>query len=45
MPVLRTAMYGMGIQLYYAPTADDRDNWHASMIHVALEGRCFVLSC
>ena len=45
MPLLRTAMYGKGIQLYCAPTADDQDNWHASMIHVALEGRCFVLSC
>ena len=45
MPLLRTAMYGKGIQLYCAPTADDRDNWHSSMIHVAIEGRCFVLSC
>ena len=45
MPLLRTAMYGKGIQLYCAPTADDRDNWHSSMIHVALEGRCFVFSC
>ena len=45
MPLLRTAMYGKGIQLYCAPTADDRENWHSTMIHVALEGRCFVLSC
>lgn len=45
MPLLRMAMYGKGIQIYCAPTADDRDGWVASMRHVALEGRCFVLSC
>lgn len=45
MPLLRMAMYGKGIQIYCAPTADDREGWVASMRHVALEGRCFVLSC
>lgn len=44
MPLLRMAMYGKGIQLYCAPTADDRDTWLATMQHVALEGRCFVLT-
>ncbi|TAT82281.1 nitrilase-related carbon-nitrogen hydrolase [Rhizobium ruizarguesonis] len=44
MPLMRTAMYGKGITLYCAPTADDRDSWAATMRHVALEGRCFVLS-
>jgi nitrilase len=44
MPLLRMTMYSKGIQLYCAPTADDRDSWLASMQHVALEGRCFVLT-
>lgn len=44
MPLLRMAMYAKGIQLYCAPTADDRDTWMATMQHVALEGRCFVLT-
>jgi nitrilase len=45
MPMLRMAMYGKGIQLYCAPTADTRDSWLPTMRHIAVEGRCFVLSC
>ena len=45
MPMLRMHMYAQGIQLYCAPTADSRDSWLSSMRHIALEGRCFVLSC
>ncbi len=44
MPMMRMAMYAKGVQLYCAPTADDRDTWLPSMQHIALEGRCFVLS-
>jgi nitrilase len=44
MPMLRMAMYSKNVALYCAPTADDRDTWIASMQHIALEGRCFVLT-
>lgn len=45
MPMLRMSLYGKGIEIYCAPTADMRDTWISSMQHVAMEGRCFVLSC
>jgi nitrilase len=44
MPLLRTAMYAKRIELYCAITVDDRDTWLPTMTHIALEGRCFVLS-
>jgi nitrilase len=44
MPLLRAAMYAQGVQIYCAPTVDDRETWLATMRHIALEGRCFVLS-
>jgi nitrilase len=44
MPMLRMAMYAKGISIYCAPTADDRETWLPTMRHIALEGRCFVLT-
>lgn len=45
LPLMRAAMYAKGIEIYCAPTADARDSWIASVRHIAVEGRCFVLSC
>ncbi|WP_283092177.1 carbon-nitrogen hydrolase family protein [Gluconobacter kondonii] len=44
MPDLRQSMYVRGINLWCAPTVDERDIWQASMRHIAYEGRTFVLS-
>lgn len=44
MPMLRMAMYDKDVQIYCAPTADDRDTWVSTVRHIALEGRCYVLS-
>jgi nitrilase len=45
MPMARMTMYGKGVDIYLAPTADARDRWQATLQHIALEGRCFVLGC
>jgi nitrilase len=45
MPLMRAAHYAKGVQIYCAPTADGRDTWLATARHIAVEGRCFVLSC
>lgn len=45
MPLARMSMYGKGVNIYLAPTADSRDSWQATLRHIACEGRCFVLGC
>jgi nitrilase len=45
MPLARMALYQKGVEIYLAPTADARPSWQSTMQHIALEGRCFVLSC
>ncbi|MFN8344594.1 MAG: carbon-nitrogen hydrolase family protein [Spirosomataceae bacterium] len=45
MPLARMAMYQRGVEIYLAPTADSRESWQSTMLHIALEGRCFVLAC
>jgi nitrilase len=45
MPLARFALYQDGVEIYLAPTADDSEDWHDSMRHIARESRAFVLSC
>lgn len=44
MPLYRVALYSKGVEVWCAPTVDDRERWAATMRHIALEGRCFVVS-
>jgi len=44
MPLFRTALNAKGLDIWCAPTVDDRDIWQASMRHIAYEGRCFLVS-
>ncbi|MEO1224857.1 MAG: carbon-nitrogen hydrolase family protein [Pseudomonadota bacterium] len=44
MPLFRTALYAKGVDVWCAPTVDERDIWQASMRHIAYEGRCFLVS-
>jgi nitrilase len=44
MPLLRTAMYAKGLDIWCAPTVDEREMWQVSMRHIAYEGRLFVVS-
>ena len=44
MPLFRAAMYAKGVDIWCAPTVDDREIWRHSMRHIAYEGRCFLIS-
>ncbi len=44
MPLYRTTLYAKGVQIYCTPTVEDRDVWQATVRHIAVEGRCFVLN-
>ena len=45
MPLARFALYESGVEIYLAPTADDSEEWHVSMQHIARESRAYLLSC
>ncbi len=44
MPLYRAGLYQQGMQIYCAPTVDSRDTGTATMRHISVEGRCYVLS-
>jgi nitrilase len=45
MPLARFSLYESGVEIYLTPTAEDSEQWHDSMRHIARESRAFVLSC
>ena len=45
MPLARFSLYQSGERIHLAPTADASDGWQATMRHIALEGRVFVVAC
>jgi nitrilase len=45
MPLARYTLYAAGEQIHCAPTWDRGDGWLATLRHVALEGRMFVIGC
>jgi nitrilase len=44
MPLARFALYESGVEIYIASTADDGDEWQATLVHIARESRCFVVA-
>ncbi len=44
MPLARFALYESGVEIYLASTADDADEWQATLVHIARESRAFVVS-
>ena len=44
MPLARFSLYESGVEIYIASTADDGDSWQATLQHIALESRAFVIA-
>jgi nitrilase len=44
MPLARFALYERGVEIYLAPNADDSEEWHHTLRHIARESRAFVVS-
>jgi nitrilase len=44
MPLARFSLYESGVEIYIASTADDGDSWQATLKHIALESRAYVVA-
>ena len=44
MPLARFSLYESGVEIYVASTADDGDDWQATLVHIARESRAFVVA-
>lgn len=45
MPLARAALYEKGVTLYISSNTNDNPEWQATVQHIALEGRCYVINC
>ena len=43
MPLARYYLYSRGVDIWAAPTLAPSDGWIATMRHISLEGRCYVI--
>lgn len=43
MPLARFYLYAQGVDIWTAPTLATGEGWVASMVHIAREGRCYVI--
>ena len=43
MPLARFYLYSQGVDIWVAPTLAPSDGWIATLRHIALEGRCYVI--
>lgn len=44
MPLLRASMYAKGLNIYVAPTVDEREIWSSLIRTISTEGRLFTIS-
>jgi nitrilase len=45
MPLARYTLYAWGTQIYIAATVDRGEVWLATLRHIAMEGRVYVIGC
>ncbi|MDD5799308.1 MAG: carbon-nitrogen hydrolase family protein [Coriobacteriales bacterium] len=45
MPLARVALYQKGVTIYLAPNTNGNEEWQATVRHIAMEGRCYVVNC
>lgn len=44
MPLARVALYQKGITIYISPNTNDNPEWHATIQHIAIEGKCYFIN-
>ena len=44
MPLARVALYEKGVTIYISPNTNDNPEWHNTISHIAIEGKCFFIN-